>query len=232
MFVACDESGVDPSNKYLVIGSVWLDKKYVAEFEKRATELRLKNKCWGEVEWLKLKKASSDDIISFYKDFVSLAFKDIKIYFRFIIVEKNKLKMKEFHEKNKELVHLKFMYFSISRYAETFLDMKSKEGLHIIFDNFNECNASKEKHWRKQTKGYIERHLGCNIEHLQPCNSHISSLVQLCDLFTGAVSTVWNFTPSDISASKLNIINHMKELTGKNFGAGTLPTERDFNIWV
>ena len=234
MFVACDESGKEPSAKYLVIGSIWLEKSAVSNFERQITELRISEKCWGEVEWLKLSDSASGDILKFYKDFISNAFQDIKIYFRFIIVEKALLDKKQYHEnqRSNELVQLKFMYLSISRYANRFLDARSKEGLHIIFDNFEESNRSKEEKWRLGAKKYIEKFVGCKIEHFQPCNSHISSLVQLCDLITGAVSTTWNNSPSKISENKKELIRHIEQLTGKKLGVMTLPSERDFNVWV
>lgn len=234
MFVACDESGKDPSSKYLVIGTIWIDKDNVSEFEKKATELRLKHKCWGEIEWLKLSGSVSEQIKDFYKEFIDLAFKDLKIYFRFIIVKKSTLDTKTYHknQKTNKLVQLKFMYYSISRYADRFLEQEKKEGLHIIFDSYQESNQSREEKWRLETRKFIEKYVGCKIEHFQPCKSHISSLVQLCDVITGAVSTVWNKPPSKISNTHNEIIGHIQQLSRKDISARTLPTEKDFNIWV
>lgn len=232
MFVACDESGNNSSDKYLVIGSVWIDKKNLSEFEKRVTELRLNSKCWGEIEWLKLNAASSEHIIKFYKDFIKLAFDDLKIYFRFIIVKKDWVNLKEYHQGSKELMQLKFMYLSISRYAENCLEKDKQNNLHIVFDSFTESKTSKEEKWRIGTKDFIEKYLGCGVEHLQPCCSHICSLIQLCDLFTGAVSTSWNTPPSKISETKSDLIKYMEKLVKTNFGTITLPSEKDFNIWA
>jgi hypothetical protein len=232
MFVACDESGIDASSKYLIIGTVWIKKQDVSEFEKKVSKLRLDEKCWGEIEWLKLSGTTAKNIIDCYKKFISLAFDDIKIHFRFIIVDKSLIDKKTYHKKSDELVHLKFMHLSISRYADRFLSVNDKLGLHIIFDSFQESNVSKEEKWRLQTKNYIERYLHCKIEHFQPCNSHINSLVQLCDLFTGAVSAVWNKPTAKITKTQSGIIKHIEKLTDKKLDALTLPSARDFNIWV
>lgn len=233
MFVACDESGVESTAKYFVFGSVWLEKQDVIEFEKKIISLRMEKRCWGEVEWLKLSSSStSDAVLDFYKNFISLAFEGVKIFFRFIIVEKNKLDMAIYHNNSEELVKLKFMHLSISRYAERFLDSAHKQGLHIIYDNFTESKKSRKEQWRIKTRDFIEKHLGCSIEHFQPCDSHISSLVQLCDLFTGAVGTAWNTSPSKISISKQVLMEHIESLTGKKLNAITIPTEKEFNIWV
>ena len=232
MFVACDESGKGSSNQYLVIGSVWMDKENVPEFEKRVTEFRIINKFWGEIEWLKLSKSTSEKYIDIYKDFIELAFKDLKIYFRFIVVKKDLLDKKTYHQGSEELVQLKFMQLSISRYANRFLEQEKKKRLHIIFDQFQESKKSKEEKWRSTTRQFIEKNVGYKIEHFQPCTSHISSLIQLCDITTGAVSKVWNEPPSKISSTHREMIDHIEKLAHTDLSGRTLPTEMDFNIWA
>ena len=235
MFVACDESGKEPEKKYLVIGSVWVEKDDLIRFEEEVTRLRLKRKCWGEVEWLKVKGHTSEDILQFYKDFLSLAFGCPRMCFRFILVEKALLDKKTYHEgqKSDELPQLKFMYLLISRYANRFLSSEEKKGLHIIFDQFEESKKSREERWRLQTKEFIERSLSTEIEHFQPCTSHICSLVQLCDVVTGAVATRWNTLQKDRAPnqSKEILIQHIETLSNKPLGSATSPFEKKFNIW-
>ena len=231
MFVACDESGINSSDKYLVIGSVWTSKQGLCDFERKVTELRLKQKCWGEFKWSKV-GAMSDQISQFYIDFITLAFQEIEIRFRFIIIEKKLLDMQTHHDNSDELVQFKFSYLLISRYAERFLDKQGKKSLHIVFDDFEQSKKAEDEKWVLKMRGYIERRLGEPIEHLQPCTSHICSLIQLCDLFTGAISTSWNNSPSKISPRKKELIEHMEQKTGKKIDARTLLTEKDFNVWV
>lgn len=232
MFVACDESGINSSDKYLVIGSAWTSKQGLCDFERKVTELRLKHKCWGEVKWSKVGGAMSDEMFQFYVDFITLAFQEIEVCHRFIIVEKKLLDMRTYHNNSNELVQFKFFHLLISRYAERFLDKQGKKSLHIVFDDFEQGKKAKDEKWLLKTRGHIERHLGGNIEHLQPCISHICSLIQLCDLFTGAISTFWNTSPSKIAPKKEELIKHMEQKTGKKITAQTLPTEKNFNVWV
>lgn len=231
MFVACDESGILSSDRYLVIGSAWISKDDLCEFEKMITKLRLERKCWGEIEWLKTTPISIP-MLQFYKDFIGYAFRKVPISFRFIVVEKALLDMPRYHQNSQELIRFKFMHLLLSRHGQHFLPAKDRTGLHIVFDKFTQSKRARDEQWAYKMRGHIERYLGSPIEHMQPCTSHICSLVQLCDLFTGAISTSWNVPPSKISDSKKELIELIERSTGKILRARTLPTERDFNIWI
>lgn len=228
MFVACDESGKTSDDKYLVIGSAWVSKEGLCDLERRTTELRLRRRCWGEIKW---SKSRSESMLQFYKDFIELAFNDIEIDLRFIVIEKELLDMRTYHESEEELV-FKFMHLLLSRHGKRFLDRGEQRELHIVFDNFDLSQQAREERWILKMRRFIERHLGVTIEHLQPCTSHICSLVQLSDLFTGAVATSWNTTPSRIGARNKELIEFMERKTGKTFRARTLLGDKDFNVWV
>ncbi|MCL5008834.1 MAG: DUF3800 domain-containing protein [Patescibacteria group bacterium] len=207
-----------------------MSKSKLSEFEKKVTTLRLNSKCWGEIKWNKV-RSMSNDMLSFYKFFIDLAFDDIPVCFRFVVVEKSLLNLKKYHENSIELVRLKFLHLLISRYADKFLDGKTKKGLHIVIDEFEESRQAKEEHWQQKTRKYTESHLECPIEHMQPCNSHICSLVQLCDLFTGATSYSWNTPESKRRLQKNELANYIERKTGKKLDSVTLPTEKEFNMW-
>lgn len=230
MFVACDESGINPSDKYLVIGSAWISKTDLCHFESNVTELRLKKKCWGEIEWSKV-HTMSKSMCQFYKDFISLGFQELPIFLRFIVVDKTLLDMETYHQNSLELVRFKFTNLMISRYAERFFDSQRNKGLHIVFDSFSQSTLARGENWQNKMRQYIEQHLGVEIEHLQPCCSHICSLVQFCDLFAGAVSISWN-KPSNITNTQKELIEHMESVTSKKLNFRTSLTDKEFNLWV
>ena len=183
MFVACDESGI--GKRYFVLGSVWVPKGNVSEFEKRVSELRLRFKCWGEVKWKKISDHTPENVMYFYREFIE-AISDMDIFFRFIVVDTEKLEEGKVVEK----LQLQFMYLLISRNAVrgVLRTRVNPNELHIIFDQFQESKQSRHEGWRKDTRGFLNKHLECEIEHLQPCNSHINSLLQLIDVFTSMLS--------------------------------------------
>lgn len=182
MFVACDESGV--RERFFVLGSVWVPKNDVSDFEKRVSDLRLHYKCWGEVKWGKIRNQEPENITRFYEKFVQAA-SDMEVFFRFIVIDTEKLEEREVTEE----LQLKFMYLLISRNAVRG-DLQKRVNpadLHILFDQFQESRQSREEGWRRETKRYIEGYLNCEIEHFQPCHSHINSFVQLIDIVTGMI---------------------------------------------
>src|SRR3989344_4006109 len=144
MFIACDESGKNSSDRYLVIGSAWVSKSGLSEFEKETTDLRLKRKCWGEIELLKVKNSMSDAIFKTYQDFLSQAFQNIPVSFRCIVIKKSLLDMPTFHDKDEELVYFKFLYLLLSRHGKKIVDTDGKKKLHIVFDKFEQSKKSKE----------------------------------------------------------------------------------------
>lgn len=232
MFVACDESGKNSSDTYFVIGSIWVSKKDAVLFEQKIAELRIAKKCWGEVCWKKIQDATSPDLLSFYEEFVSLGVKKLDISFRFILANKNIVDLKQYHQGKQEKMHLKFMRLMVGKYGERFLDSKARRELHIVYDRFDESNQSKQEKWRKEMRSWIEYDFGCTIGHIQPCTSHICSLVQLADLFAGAMSTAWNVSPSHISKAKAQMMTHMEQATGRELRTTSKPTEKYFNVWL
>jgi hypothetical protein len=230
MFVACDESGVQPSDKYLVIGSAWIPKEQLPDFEAQTTASRLTNKCWGEIEWQKIKKSMPDGLCKVYKDLIDLGIKKMDASFHIIVIEKKLLDMVNCHS-DYEIVRFKFIYFLISRNAQKFLSEKNRK-LHIVFDDFQESKENREENRVLAMKQFTERYLMTKLEHLQPCCSHICSLIQLCDLITGAVATKWNKAISEINPKKIDFITYIENLINKDLAARTLYTEKKFNIWI
>ena len=200
MFVACDESGTD--KRFFVLGSVWVPKENVSEFERCVSVLRLRYKCWGEVKWAKIGVHTPRNVMLFYRAFVKSA-SDLNPFFRFIVVDTRKLDKGKVDEK----LQLKFMYLLISRNAvRGVLRQRVKPSdLHILFDQFSESRRSKDEGWREETKDYLNQYLNCEIEHLQPCTSHINSLVQLADIVTSMLSEMKNTGAESLSGNRKQI---------------------------
>ena len=213
MFVACDESGLN--KRFFVIGSVWIQKERLPELEATITDLRLRFKCWGEVKWTKITDSTPEHFVCFYEAFVQAAI-SAGLSFHCIIVDTEKLD----ERKMTELLHLKFMYLLLSRspFRNYFLQEEVQPSqLHILFDQFEESAQSRSEAWRVKTRQFIESHFGTAIEHLQPCDSKINSLLQVVDLFTGLVSQKRNDGAGALSA-------HRHRLSRILYGC-------EFNVW-
>ncbi len=217
MFVTCDESGIN--KRFFVLGSVWAPKECVSDFERHVSELRLRFKCWGEVKWEKVSDHTSDDIMCFYKEFIK-AISDMNAFFRFIVIDTKKLD----EQKVTEELQLKFMYLLISRNAvrgELRKEVNPSK-LHILFDQFQESRQSRDEKWRQKTRSYIERYLDCEIEHFQPCDSRINSLMQLTDIVTGLICEKGNANGNESFISENR--NHLASIILKEHRS-------KFDIW-
>lgn len=197
MFIACDESRA--GKYYFVLGSVWVPKESVSEFERCVSKLRLHFKCWGEVKWSKISDHTPESIMRFYKAFIE-SVSDMDPFFRFIVVDTERSGGGEIDER----MQLQFMRLLISRNAVRggLRERVRPNEIHIIFDQFQESRQSRNEGWRKETRDFLNRSLGCEIEHFQPCVSHINSLLQLADLVTSMLSEIKNAGVDSLSENR------------------------------
>jgi len=50
MFIGCDISGQLKKDRYWILGSVWMPKEKLPQYEEAICYFRLKNKLWGELK--------------------------------------------------------------------------------------------------------------------------------------------------------------------------------------
>jgi len=233
MLIACDESGTESSDNYFVIGAIFVDENLLGDYEKRVFQLRLVRKCWGELHWSeKVKDSSSKNQIDTYKEFIKLSLTDFPLRLRFVIVDKSKLNLKQFHKNDQQLMQFKFMYFTISRYVKTLLSCKlinQKEDLYILFDEFTQSKVSMEEKRVLVAREWVEKYTGMHVSHIQPCDSKVCSILQLCDLLTSAVSTKVNGKVS--CSAKLDLINYIEKLLNRQLNRPSAITDTKVNVW-
>ena len=66
----------------------------------------------------------------------------------------------------------------------------------------------------------------------QIIRSHESQLIQLCDLFIGALAYARRFEAEKRTTTKSAIIGHLERQLGRSLLDGTPPWEEKFNIFV
>ena len=71
----------------------------------------------------------------------------------------------------------------------------------------------------------------CVIKHLQEYSSVENRLIQIADLFTGAVASKHNFKEDTKSETKKNVINHIERKRGKSLQTASGYFESKFNIF-
>ena len=220
--VYCDETMPDlftsknPKDKYLFIGSIWIEESLREEVKSNIKELREKHNTFGEIKWVNVSPNKEE----FYKDIVELFFKyGMQMRFRAIMIEAKKI-LWSFHQEDKELGFYKFYYQMLYKWIKDynsykiFVDIKKNRDLtrlKVLKDVLN--NKCKDS--------YIQR--------IQALPSKEVVLIQMTDLLLGAVSAKLN-KKHLTNRAKINLINHIEELLGREI-APTYSTENKFNIF-
>lgn len=179
MFIACDESGKSKS-AYLVIGSIWVDESKIPTLEAEVSNWRISRNFWREIHWMNVN--SNEHYEKLYIEFLEICLQILEPIFRVVVVEKSKVNLSVYHKGNESLMQNKFLRLLISCFA---IGRGIKDELKIVFDS-GTTNTPKD------TRNIIDRDLPNKISCFCPCNSHISSVVQLADLLTSATCDKWN----------------------------------------
>ncbi|MCX0360866.1 DUF3800 domain-containing protein [Clostridium perfringens] len=221
--VYCDESChlENDNSNVMVIGGVWCSKENVRRISNKIKELK---KLHGissntEIKWVKVSKNKEN----FYLDLINLFF-DEDINFRAIVVpDKSKLRHRDFNQDHNTFYD-KMYYFMLVNIIE----YNNQYNIYVdIKDSY-----SNEK--CKLLKSYISKKYhddeGKIIQKIQPINSRESQLIQLADIFIGAIT----YCNRNINSnkSKLKVIDLIKEKSNLDLRHTTGYGIRKCNIFM
>ncbi len=182
VIVYCDESCHDLTARhpFMSIGSLWLPRQCKPELTKKLRRLCESRKLKGELKWRK----TSAKRLADYKALVDFFFDQRNLRFRVILVKQSKVKMDQYHGRDRELAFYKFYYEML----EKWLDAGNQ---YLILLDYKQ-NRGADRYTTLRT--YLERFLRGKawIADLTVIDSRESPLAQLCDLLTGAVAAAYN----------------------------------------
>ena len=182
--VYCDESCHDLNghHEWMSIGGLRMPRERKPDLTKAFRRLCAQRGLHGEVKWTKTSVKHLDD----YKALVDFFFDEADLRFRTIVVEQTKVRIAEFHGKDRELAFYKFYYEMLEKWLE-------ERGEYLILLDYKQ-NRGSDRYTTLRT--YLERHLRGSawIADLTVIDSWESPLAQLCDLLTGAVAAAYNGT--------------------------------------
>ncbi len=220
--VYCDEAYPDVFSSaltdctFLVIGSLWMEKKNRDAYKNKIHELRDQYKIGPEFKWRKINKSKIDFYKSLIDFFVS---ENLDLRFRAIVIDKTKVDLIHYHQSDQELGFYKFYYqllhhwiLDFNRY-QIFCDYKKnrlRDRLKVLKECLNCSNLASE------------------IASVQAVRSKESVLIQLTDFFTGMVGAKYN--RDDLGNAKSDMINYFEEKSGKEISK-TRRFENKFNIF-
>ncbi len=219
-----DESSIDnPTNQKMVIGGVFVMREKAKEVSKLIKKIKVAHSFHSEIKWTKVDKRK----FSFYSDLASqLLSLDPEVFsFHCIVVPKNKVNYKLYHNGDKELAFFKFTYELLKQRVK---DKKT----YYIFPDFKPTRVRERT---KNLQSYLSGHAyfnkqECIIKHVQAYDSHENVLIQIADLFCGAVGYVHNNFPEDTPKSDLTKII-AKGLNRNDLSFCSYRSENKFNIF-
>ncbi|MDH5525434.1 MAG: DUF3800 domain-containing protein [Desulfobulbaceae bacterium] len=220
MNIYCDESRhtSDPSDAFMVIGAISCPREQKREIVHQIHCLKRKFNTQGEFGWKRLSPNRRDfywSLIDLFKQIDSLAF-------RCIVVDRNELDHGKYNMGDEELGFYKLYYQMLVHW------LKPECAYHIYMD----WQQNKTQGRFSDLKFFLQRKLSgrAKVACLEPVTSKNQPLIELTDLFIGAVGYAWNDRQS--SQTKVEFCNELAKAVG--FTRLKVATWRDvekFNIF-
>ncbi len=226
--VYCDETChlEHDGAKAMALGAIWCPKVKVPEINRRIRDIKRKHRIAvnSEVKWTKAAPCN----LGLYLDLVDYFFDDDDLCFRVLVVpDKNKLRHDDYGQTHDQWYYkmyfemLKIIFRPSSRYY-VYIDIKDTRSGENARKLADVC-ANNAYDFNHQI-----------IRRVQPIRSDEVQLMQLVDIFTGALGYIHNFMQSDraLSGAKVAIVNRIIERSGYNLMKSTLPTAKKFNVFI
>jgi hypothetical protein len=225
-YIYCDESSINnDGNDFMIIGAIFVDKEIKNQVKNKINKIKKRHGYYKELKWSK----ATERYLPAYKEIVDYFYSIDGKDFRFccIEVDKRKIKYNDYHNGDEELAFYKFYYellknkFESDAFYNIFLDFKPNKNKHRIkFLN---------SYWNKRIF-YYKNSIIKNVSSLE---SSKNSIMQVADLFIGAVGHAINFQEKETgNLAKKELIEYIAQKNEKpNLLYKSLLSEMKFNIF-
>lgn len=219
--IYCDESSIN--NKDLLFMWIWaiqVEREYKNIVLKNLKELKKQYNYNLEIKWRKVSPKTKD----FYLALVNFFF-DNNLNFYSIIIDKEKLNLKEYHNNDEELAFYKYYYFLLKNRFQNW------NNYYLYLDQ----RIKKDKDRIKKMSEFFEyesqlRPENFNIKHIGEYDSNTHLLIQLADFFIWAIC--YDNNDINLSESKIEIINLIaSKLNKDNLTFSSKLYDEKFNIF-
>ena len=221
--IYCDESChlLNDDNKVFALGAIWVEKNKTEKIfdELRALKLKHGLSAIFEAKWTKV----SDSKVNYYSDLVNYFFESPHLYFRGVVVQDKSI-----------LKHSVFAQDHDTWYYKMFYVL-----LRPIIQGLNEYNLYLDIKDTKSNVKILELKRILNISapsdiaitKAQQIRSHEIEIIQLVDLFAGALS--YKHRKLSGNKGKIKIIKIIEKLRGeKSLLLSSTLDENKFNILI
>jgi len=222
--IYCDESShlEHDRQEVMVLGAIWCPVEEVRKINVRIREIKEKHKLSKsfEIKWTKVSTGKYD----FYEDIINYFFDTYDLHFRALVIpDKIKLDHRKFSQTHntwyfKMYFNLLKVIFNPKDHYRIYLDIKdTKSEVKVLKLHEVLCNNLYD----------FSRDI---IENIQTIRSEEVEIIQLVDLFIGAIGYLNKGL--DSSSAKINLINRIKKLSNYDLTGSTLYREEKFNLFV
>ncbi|WEV18640.1 DUF3800 domain-containing protein [Clostridium perfringens] len=222
--IYCDESChlENDLSDVMVLGGIACNKDEKVKIFNDIRSIKVKHNLssWFEIKWTKVSKSKID----FYKELIDYFFNnDLK--FRGVVaknkkgLDHDKYNNGDYNEWYYKMYYLLLdhMIIPMDRYR-IFIDIKDTKGGPKV-EKLHEVLCNNKYDFKREV-----------IEDIKQINSKESEILQLTDLFIGALS--YKNRGLDSSESKLEIINYIENIYNKKLNQSTHRCESKFNLFV
>jgi len=222
--IYCDESCHLPNDRQraMVLGALWCFKAKAETHNNAIASLKKKYLLspFFEIKWTKISPGKYD----FYLDLINYFFDQRTMGFRaWVIPDKSILTHGDFNQTHDEWYYK--MYFYLLRNL-----ISTNRKYHIYIDIKDTRSRKKLQKLRNVLSNANYDYSREIIERIQHVRSHDINLLQIADLFVGAIS--YHSRGLTSSPAKNDIIKAIKIRTGLSLLRNTLPGERKFNMCI
>ncbi len=219
----CDESNYllnDPSN-LMVNGAIRIEESRVIEANKFIKYLRHKHSYHTEIKWTKLIAKQFD----FYKELIDYFFQaDFLSFKATLVMNKSNIDHGRFNRDHNEFYYVVYYY--------TLRDLLRSNSQYKIYFDYKDTLGGR----RVTELSRVLANSGFSNTEFTIIHSHESQLIQLCDLFVGAIGYANRQDIPKESNIKNKIVDYLNERIKSatvSYGTieGTKPWEEKFNIF-
>jgi hypothetical protein len=221
--IYCDESCHLEHDKQpiMVVGGMWCPKEDVKKISEQIREIKNRQKACGEIKWVRVSKSRQD----LFLEFVEYFFKTPSLNFRCLVVdEKSKLNHGYFNQGSHDSFYYK-MYFYMLRNI-----LKPEQRYNVYLDIKDTRSAQKLANLKDILCNNVYDFTQQMIGNIQNIHSHESEILQLADLFIGAIS----YYNRNLSANvtKRNVVQSIMNHAGQNLSRTSPPWVDKFNLFI
>jgi len=218
--IFCDESNhlENDSSNLMVLGAIQCVEEEVPKANKTIKYLRHKHNYHKEIKWTKVSENQKD----FYDDLLEYFFSSLFLSFKgTVVIDKSRLSHDRFGSNHDEFYYKMYYY--------TLRDFLNADNQYKIYMDYKDTKGGKRVAKLKEVF-FNESHRAIEPT-FNIIQSHESQLLQLCDLFIGALGYKNRKDIEHSSAIKKYIVEKIEKNIGHTLLMGTPQWEKKFNIF-